>query len=284
MTNGNIVRGLILLAQQHNFTISEFLTETTEAGFIQVAPLRVPIQAVRLVHPLQDPKTRKFRDVIINELAPREIFHDKPTGRTTWRRVVPGLNVHIPWPRAFKEEDRNETTKTHTDHECDTLQIDVEESTFVPRLLTPGMPAEVIDELRNKYSKFRTRHEPEYIAKKEAEERAKVARRRGISVEMMTPLQELNRKIKEEKRQRPVPELTDAMLERIGQLMLRNAHRAPALNKVLKELALKAPLEANMPMLKAKMPTPKAPSEAKMTLQTLLAPGAAPKGEAPPPS
>lgn len=188
----------------------------------------MPIWAVRLVHPLRDPETGKVRDVIINELAPTGIIHDKPTGRETWERIVPSMNIKIPWPRAFEESEREGAKQLKVDHECDTLGQYVRKRTFVPTLLKPPMPISIIDELRNRYSKFRTRHDPEYIAKKEAEEREKIARRRAAS-SMRTPLQELNAIIREERRQRGQPVLTDEMLVKIGEMMARNHRRAPAI-------------------------------------------------------
>lgn len=191
----------------------------------------MPIWAIRLVHPLRDPETGKVRDVIINELAPTGIVHDKPTGRETWERIVPSMNIKIPWPRAFEEAEREAAQQLKVDYECDTLRLDVEEQTFTPTLLEPPMPTGIIDELRNRYSKFRTRHEPEYIAKKEAEEREKLALKKAAS-SMRTPLQELNALLREERRQRGQPALTDDMLVRIGEMMARNHHRAPAIKKV----------------------------------------------------
>jgi large subunit ribosomal protein L24 len=203
------------------------LQDDGSAVYAQLAEYRVPFQAIRLVHPLKDPATGKMRDVIINELAARNYYKDKATGRETWTRVVPGLNIEIPWPRAFEDAERQNLEGTFDDHECDTLRISVEENTFRPTLLRPPMPSAVIDELRNRYSKFRTRHEPAYIAKKEAEEAEKVARRKMLKT-MQTPLQELNAKIKAERKARGQPELSDDMLARIGEVMARNRKRTLA--------------------------------------------------------
>lgn len=57
-----------------------------------------------------------------------------------------------------------------SDGEMDTSRVDVEASTFVASLGEPPMPSTVIDELRNKYSKFRTRHDPEYLRQKMLED------------------------------------------------------------------------------------------------------------------
>lgn len=173
--------------------------------------------------------------MIINELIPTSIIKDKPTGRVTWNRLVPGLNIEVPWPRTFEDAERAELEQTVPDNECDTLRIDVEEQTFVPTLLRSPMPIEILDELRNRYSKFRTRHEPEYLAKKEAEAAEKVARRKATET-MRTPVQELNAKIRLERKQRGQPVLTDLMLEKIGEVMARNSHRAPAVTDVPEDL------------------------------------------------
>jgi len=176
----------------------------------------VPISAIRLVHPIADPKTGLYRDVIIRELKPIEIDHDRPTRTTTWERLVPGLNVKIPWPP--------KTEPVYQDHDVDTLRIDVEERTFVPTLLRPPMPEAVIDELRNKYSKFRTRHTEEYVAKIEQQEAEKKARKKSVD-SMLLPLQQYNRKLREIRREKGQPVLTDEMLEKIGAVIARNKER-----------------------------------------------------------
>ncbi|KAL2021560.1 hypothetical protein VTK56DRAFT_7059 [Thermocarpiscus australiensis] len=207
-----------------NTKIPDFMV-TDEQPPVHQAKSLIPISAIRLVHPLTDPETGATRDVIIRELQPVGISHDRATRKVFWNRLVPGLNVRIPWPE--------QKPKEYEDHPSDTLRLDVEERTFVPTLLRPPMPETVIDELRNKYSKFRTRHTPEYVAKIEAEEAAKKARRKSVD-EMLLPLQEYNRKMRELRRQRGKPELTEEMLEKIGEVIARNkfgrsaAESAPA--------------------------------------------------------
>jgi large subunit ribosomal protein L24 len=180
-----------------------------------VAPVQaqLPLSAVRLVHPLKDDETGVTRDVIIKELKAIRIMRDNATRTVTWSRMVPGLNVTVPWPRVDKPKEE--------DHACDTLRIDVEEKTFIPTLLSPPVPEGVINELRNQYSKFRTRHTEEYIAKKDAEEAEKRAAKEKAK-EMLTPVQEFNRKQRELRRARGQPVLTEEMLARIGEVMARN--------------------------------------------------------------
>lgn len=178
--------------------------------------LPIPISSIRLVHPIKDPSSGVTRDVIINQLVHGGFLHDRVSGKRRWSRIVPGLNVSIPWPK--KEEPELK------DHSCDTLRIDVEEKTFVPTLLRPPMPESVIDELRNRYSRFRTRHDPEYIARLEAEEQAKEDRKK-LMESMRTPLQEYHRAQREAKKKKGKPRLTLEMLEKIGEVMAKNLER-----------------------------------------------------------
>ncbi|KAI0882514.1 uncharacterized protein GGS22DRAFT_169635 [Annulohypoxylon maeteangense] len=178
--------------------------------------LGMPISRVRLVYPLQNPETGITKDVIINRIEPRNIIHDRYTGKRIWDRVVPGINTVIPWPE--KEQ------KDIKDRKNDTLRIEVEEKTFVPTLLRPPMPEMLIDELRGKYSRFRTRHDPEYIARLEAQEQAEKDRKKLVET-MRTPLQELHRAEREKKKKKGKPRLTIEMLEKIGEVMARNMER-----------------------------------------------------------
>ncbi|KAK2842921.1 hypothetical protein FQN49_005984 [Arthroderma sp. PD_2] len=118
---------------------------------------------VRLVVPLQDPITNAVKDVVVKHAYGAGPFLDRPYGSTTPRhtRYIAGSDIEIPWPES-EEPD-------YKDQPIDTLQIEVEARTYLPSLQTYPMPSTVIDELRNKYSRFRTKHEPEYIAKKEEE-------------------------------------------------------------------------------------------------------------------
>jgi gas vesicle protein len=106
----------------------------------------------------------------------------------------------------------------------DTLLIQTEESTFIPPLTTAPMPSAVIDELRGKYSKFRDRHDDEYVASRAAvlaeKEEAMVENER----KMRSPLHELKEKARElgkkeiEKRET----INDDVMVKIGEAMARN--------------------------------------------------------------
>ncbi|KAF2971916.1 hypothetical protein GQX73_g1768 [Xylaria multiplex] len=178
--------------------------------------LPLPISAVRLVHPITDPTTNTTRDVIINQLVHSGLVTDRLSGKRRWQRVVPGLNISIPWP--VKEEPEI------SDYKADTLRINVEEKTFVPTLLRPPMPEAIIDELRGKYSRFRTRHDAEYVARLEAEDQAKKDRAK-LMESMRTPLQEFHRAERANKKKKGKPRLTLEMLEKIGEVIAKNRER-----------------------------------------------------------
>jgi large subunit ribosomal protein L24 len=157
--------------------------------------------------------------VRIQSLQPIDYVFDRVTRKADWDRLVPGLNMRIPWPDKADEQEEAE------EHEgVDTLRIDAEAQTFVPTLVQPPMPVDVIDELRNRYSRFRTRHTDEYVAKKEAELAERQARKRS-PLTMLTPVAELNRRQREIRRARGQPVLTDEMLHKIGEVMIKTRAR-----------------------------------------------------------
>lgn len=95
------------------------------------------------------------------------------------------------------------------------------------------MPSGVIDELRNKYSKFRTRHEDSYLEMKEEIDENKRREKEelewggGTPKAMLTPVQELNRLRKMERRGLEEDKLTDDVLAGIGALMVKRGKRSP---------------------------------------------------------
>lgn len=172
----------------------------------------IPLSAVRLVFAYVDPETGLKRDVIASKLLNGNVFHDRHTGRKRWTRYIPGINVVVPWPKT--------KPKKREDFEDDTLRVQVEERTFIPTLLRPPMPSSVLDELRNKYSKFRTRHDEDYIQAKIQEEEAAEERKKSTH-KMLEPMQTIKAlarlALKEEAKAKGIsvprrPKVTAAML------------------------------------------------------------------------
>jgi len=184
---------------------------------VRSLPKPVPLTSVRLVYPLTNPETGETRDVIIKKLVNSRVWHDRHAGTTKWSRVIPGLDIVVPWPKKEPKE--------YKDHASDTLRLDVEIKSFVPTLLRPPMPGSVIDELRNKFSIFRTRHDPEYIEKKMAEDKEKEAKKK-FAEEMRSPLKELNRKERKLRKAKGKGKLTKEMLEKIGEVIVNKRQAA----------------------------------------------------------
>lgn len=191
--------------------------EGAEPQPVMSLSLHVPIEDVRLVYPLPDEQTGVVRDVVIDRLERvDEQWDDVKREWDQGERAIVGTNTIIPWPESFEPDE--------PDHEADTLRISVEEATFRPHLMSPPMPTSVIDELRNKFSRFRTRHDWEYVQKKEAED-ARDEKRKGLISTVRTPLQELadmraKQKAAEEKR------LTDEQMAKIGEVIARERAKA----------------------------------------------------------
>ncbi|KAK2591735.1 hypothetical protein QQS21_010556 [Conoideocrella luteorostrata] len=199
----------------------------------------ISIDSIRLVYPITDPETGITKDVIINQLKAvppnmqsSNMSLDRWQFGKKWDRLVPSLNKVIPWPEV--EVPEFEATKS------DTVREQVEERTFYYNLLAPPMPDQVLDELRNKYSRFRTRHEPWYIEQKEMEEAAKKGRLEAIK-SMQTPLEEFHERQRELRDTVGELELPEEMLERIGEFMAKK-----------KEIALN---HAGMSEVSAQTPT-----------------------------
>ncbi|KAI4151922.1 MAG: hypothetical protein L6R39_001936 [Caloplaca ligustica] len=191
---------------------------------VQTSEAPIDLASVRLVIPLQDLTTGTKRDVIVNELTLT------PTGQRCIANYISphtGKAHYIPWPSKERPE--------FTDNDVDTLRIDVEQVTWTPTLLRSPMPSGVIDELRNKYSKFRTRHEDSYIEMKEGiDEKLKQREEElkwggGTPREMLTPVQELNRARRMERRLQAEEEnkLTDQVLAGIGEIMVKKGKKLP---------------------------------------------------------
>ncbi|EOD50098.1 putative kow motif domain protein [Neofusicoccum parvum UCRNP2] len=185
-----------------------------DATAVRTIELKVPMDDVRLVWALRDKTTGERRDVIINEVVRKKTGTDK-NGNTLYTRFVPGTNITMPYPKLEVPPEE--------DQPGDTLRILSEEQTFVPTLLRPPMPPSVLDELRNKYSYFRDRHDPEWVEKKLAEDAAE-QQKELLMKRMITPLKELHARQRAENRAKGRQPLPDEALARIGEFMA--AHKA----------------------------------------------------------
>lgn len=128
----------------------------------QAVPL--PMDDVRLVTALDDPEAGTTTDYLIKHAYAGPPYLERPpwSKLPRYTRYVSGEDIPIPWP--------TEEEPTHKDGEQDTLRWQADEVTWEPSIKEPPFPSSVLDELRNKYSRFRTRHEPAYVREKIIEE------------------------------------------------------------------------------------------------------------------
>jgi large subunit ribosomal protein L24 len=83
---------------------------------------------------------------------------DAKTGKLEARRFVRGTDIEV--PKVKHMEYQNDWMEG----ELDTLAEEVAKVTFIPSLDTPPLPASVVNELRNKYSKHRPEKEKKRAA------------------------------------------------------------------------------------------------------------------------
>lgn len=189
----------------------------TQAGNRSVETMEKPISLLhlRLVYPVHNKELRRTRDVVVKKLiAGHRLWDNRLAGRPLLQRFIPmpdGKPLRVDYPPHNKEQMK--------EYDIDMRRIDVEQRTFIPTLLGPPMPETVIDELRNKYSVFRTRHEPEYIEKKVAQDAATLEKQKLEKLMLTTPLKEINRKERKLRKKMTKGELSPALLARIGWTM-----------------------------------------------------------------
>lgn len=185
----------------------------------------IPWDELKLVYPLRDQTTGNFEDVVLDKVDLRVagwVEHKNGLRKYAMgQRFLPGTKTPLPWP-AVEDPQKPEG------YDDDTLRISVDETTHRPYLLQPPMPMSIIDELRNKYSIFRSRHEPAYIAQKQAQDRA-AQHKQNLARLVSTPLAELKEQQRQEKLANPL-ELTEEQLARIGEVMAQEKQNA--INKI----------------------------------------------------
>lgn len=188
---------------------------------IRSVPLPLPLSAVRVVYPLadSDEEGASKYDTIIESF----VTGPDPKNRRKTARFIAnsdratGKLIQVPKLAEYQEKPPEKK-----DEEADTLRVETEDETWTPTLLRAPMPGKVIDELRNKYGKHRTRHEPDYQRALENRERRKAewkAWAKSGGGMLSSPVKEAAAKERFERRQKGREGLTEEILERIGGLM-----------------------------------------------------------------
>lgn len=198
-------------------SVPEWAQQEDNLQALMPSPFQIPIEDVKLVYPLPNEETGVLQDVVIDRLDRiNEQWDDVKRVWDRGERAIPGTSTLIPWPETFEPEE--------PDHDEDTLRISVEEQTYRPFLLNPPMPMTVIDELRGKYSKFRRRHEWEFVQKMEALE-AREEKRKDLIKTVRTPLQELA-DMRAKQKAAAEKQLTEEQLAKIGEVIYSERAKA----------------------------------------------------------
>lgn len=148
----------------------------------------IPFDDIRLVIALE--VEGNTRDCLVRHAygGPPYLDRGPHSKLPRYTRYISGEDVEIPWPR----DDEPRAAK---DGEFDTLRYQVDFPTWVPSLHKSPFPSSVLDELRGKYSRFRARHEPEFVEQKKLEDyKSEFLKSRTL----LTPMGELMLKKKED--------------------------------------------------------------------------------------
>ncbi len=180
---------------------------------IRTIPLPFPLSAVRVVCQMTHPDGITC-DTIIEKMVKLPNRHG--------RYIANSERASGKWQKVPTAGAPKAAEKEKEPHDADTLRYEVEEVTWTPTLLRAPMPGGVIDELRNKYSKYRTRHEPRYQLALDNRERRKAEwkawAKSGGSM-LSSPAREAAAKARDEKAALPRPTLRREILEKIGEVM-----------------------------------------------------------------
>lgn len=148
----------------------------------------IPVDDVRLVVTLED-KGQEYEVVAKHVHGSGPFLTRSNTGTPRHTRYISGENIRIPWPEENKVD-------RFVDEEGDTSRKEVEYETWTPSLNGKPFKPSVMDELRNKYSKYRTRHDPAWVEAKRLEDlRAEFLKSRTL----LTPAGEYKAKVAEQK-------------------------------------------------------------------------------------
>jgi len=129
---------------------------------VQTVPVPISINDIRLVVTLEENGVPY--EAIAKHVVGRGPFVKRPNSITPKHtRYIRGENIRIPWPNEDYVPDIE-------DNDVDTLRQEVEHETYVPSINYAPFESSIIDELRNKYSKYRTRHDPEWVKAKKRED------------------------------------------------------------------------------------------------------------------
>lgn len=193
------------IEEEHTWKTKEFVLHHVDIRK-RLVPARLH-DFVRL-HPkqLHDP-TYEFRSAVRDYPLLQDVLDDIESepefakGRLLhgykWEefRVIPGTNKEI-LDLSKDDEDRDASWDKDFDPDAeiypgDTVQLDVEDQTYIPSLLVEPFPPSVLAELRNKHSRVAPRIDAAMLSKRETKAAQIEAQKIIREEKMKTPLQEI---------------------------------------------------------------------------------------------
>jgi len=183
--------------------------------------LPINFDHVRLVHRMGQ------RDVIVDKMEVERFLNPNPNPKhddseNIFKRYIAGTDILLDESKPPEDDDLPSQYNPH-----DTYALEVDKVSWEPTLDTPPFPASVLDELRNKFSKMRTRHTDDFIRNKMAIDENEDLRQKSVQLMMSSPKQDHYRQMKAAAT-KSIEEMTlsDDSLTLIGQYMAkrRNIH------------------------------------------------------------
>ncbi|OKL59114.1 hypothetical protein UA08_05647 [Talaromyces atroroseus] len=148
----------------------------------------ISIDDVRLVVTLED-QGRQY-EVIAKHVYGGGPYLKRSNAQTPRHtRYITGENIRIPWPEETKVDNA-------VDEDGDTSRKEVEYETWKPSIQQPPFSQFILDELRNKFSKYRTRHDPMWLENRKLEDLREEYRK---SRKLLTPRGEHRERLAKQK-------------------------------------------------------------------------------------
>lgn len=174
-------------------------------------PKQIPREHVKLAAKDRDEKGNTYY-IVADELVYRDKYYDDSHKKWLPKRFIKHHdNVEIPWPappREFKEGDLSTSE-----------QKALEKTYELQSLVIPPFPSEVMDQLRNPHSKFKTK----YLT--EAQARKLNAPTMPLTKEQEIYLSKKEAQQAEDTKQKEIKDLTPEMKEVIGQKMAEHLNK-----------------------------------------------------------
>jgi hypothetical protein len=161
--------------------------------------MHVPFEDIRLVYTIAKPEGG-LEQVIVEKMRVRIVEHGN---YKELLRYIPGIdppqnfvghygsmtssrNRRLGYPIRDRSKDDKKDDEELTLYECDTQRLHTEADSWLPSLEQPPFDPSILDELRGKFSKFRIRHDEQFIQEKLEDDRRERLKKQSATL-MQSP-------------------------------------------------------------------------------------------------